>query len=50
MVDSTVSESIRTIAANYGCKILQLYEYEENEYTDTKRNANDTLRIPVHAT
>ena len=37
MDDNTVPECIRTLAATYGCKILQLfrtvlYEYEENEY------------------
>ena len=30
--DNTESECIRTAAATYGCKILQLYEYEANEY------------------
>ena len=28
--DSTVLECIRTVAAMYGCKILQLYKYEGN--------------------
>ena len=32
MEDDTASECIRTIAATYGCKILELYEYEANEY------------------
>ena len=30
--DKTASECIRTIAATYGCKILQLYEYDANVY------------------
>ena len=30
--DNTASECIRTVAATYGCKISQLYEYEANEY------------------
>ena len=30
--DNTASEYIRTLAATYGCKILQMYEYEANEY------------------
>ena len=29
--DNTVSECIRIVAATYGCKILQLCEYEANE-------------------
>ena len=29
---NTASECIRTVAAMYGCKILQPYEYEANEY------------------
>ena len=32
MEDNTASECIGTVAATYGCKILQLYEYEANEY------------------
>ena len=28
--DNTASECIRTVAAMYGCKILQLYEYNAN--------------------
>ena len=32
MEDNTASEYIRTVVATYGCKILQLYEYEANEY------------------
>ena len=32
MEDYTVSECIRTVAATYGCKILQLYEYEAKKY------------------
>ena len=49
MEDNTASECVRTVAATYGCKILQLYEYNANVY-DTIRTANDTPRIPVHAT
>ena len=30
--DNTTSECIRIIAATYGCKILQLYEGDENVY------------------
>ena len=30
--DNTASECIRTVAATYGCKILQLYEYDVNVY------------------
>ena len=29
---NTASECIRTVAATYGCKILQLCEYGEDEY------------------
>ena len=29
---NTASECIRTVAATYGCKILQLYEYDANVY------------------
>ena len=30
--DNTASECIRTVAATYGCKTLQLYEYDANVY------------------
>ena len=30
--DNTASECIRIVAATYGCKILQLYEYDANQY------------------
>ena len=30
MEDNTASECIRTVAATYGCKILQLYECDAN--------------------
>ena len=30
--DTTVSECIRTVGATYGCKILPLYEHDENVY------------------
>ena len=30
--ENTASECIRTVPATYGCKILQLYEHEANEY------------------
>ena len=30
--NNTASERIRTVAATYGCKILQLYEYDANMY------------------
>ena len=42
MEDNTASEFIRTEAATYGCKILQLY-------TNTMRTANDTLTVSVYA-
>ena len=29
MEDNTASERTRTVAATYGCRILQLYEYDE---------------------
>ena len=29
---NTRSECIRTVASTYGCKILQLYEYDANVY------------------
>ena len=32
MEDNIASECIRTVAATYGCKILQLCECEANEY------------------
>ena len=32
MEGNTASECIRTVAATYGCKILQLNECEANEY------------------
>ena len=30
--DNTESECVRTVAATYGCIILQLYEYNANVY------------------
>ena len=30
--DNTASECVRTVAATYGCKILQLYEHNANVY------------------
>ena len=32
MKHNTASECIRTVAATYGCKILQLYECDANVY------------------
>ena len=32
MEDNAASECIRNVAATYGCKILQLYEYNANMY------------------
>ena len=32
MKDNTASDCIRTLAATYGCKILQPYEYEAKGY------------------
>ena len=46
--ENTTSERICTVATRYGCKILQLYEYEVNEY-DAKQTENDTLRVPAQA-
>ena len=43
--DNTTSECVRTVAATYGCKILQLYEYDANVYGYD----NNTSRIPVRA-
>ena len=31
MEENTAMECIHTVAATYGDKLLQLYEYEENE-------------------
>ena len=31
-VDNAASECTRTVAATYGCKILQLFEYDANVY------------------
>ena len=45
MEDNTASECVRTVAATYGCKIVQLYEYDANVYGYD----NDTSRIPVRA-
>ena len=42
-------ECIRTVVAMYGCKVLQLYEYDANACLDKMRTANDAPRIPVHA-
>ena len=55
MEDNIVSECIRTVAvAMYAGKILQLNEYEANAQermsTDTKRSANESPKLPVHAT
>ena len=30
--ENTASECIRAVAATYGCKIVQLYEYDANVY------------------
>ena len=30
--DNTASECFNTVAATYGCKILQLYDYDANMY------------------
>ena len=30
--DNTTSECVPTVAVTYGCKILQLYEYDANVY------------------
>ena len=32
MEDNNASECVRIVAATYSCKILQLYEYNENVY------------------
>ena len=47
MKDNTVSQCIGTVAATYGCKILQLYECDANVY-GYDGTANDTPRIPAH--
>ena len=44
--ENIILECICTEAATYGCKILQLYEYEGMN-TDTKQSASNTPRIPV---
>ena len=46
--DNTASECIRTVAATYGCKILQLYEYDANMY-GYDANCEWPPRIPAHA-
>ena len=49
--ENTASECIRAVAATYGCKILQLYEYDANVcgYGCRMRTTNDSPRRPVHA-
>ena len=50
MQDATASKYIPTIAATYGCKISQLYEYDTSVYGRYDANcASDTQRIPAHA-
>ena len=50
MKHNTASECIRTVAATYGCNILELYEHDANvKCMDTMRTAGDTPRRPVHA-
>ena len=50
MEDDSASECVRNVATTYGSKIVQLYEYEANEYGYRKGSANDRPKIPVHAT
>ena len=45
MQDNTASECIRTVAAKYGCKILQLYEYDANVF----RSMRTATRCESHA-
>ena len=47
MEKNAASECIRAVAAKYGCKILQLYEYNANvyEYNANKTTVKTTVRI-----
>ena len=48
--DNTASECIRTVAATYGCKILQLYEYGANVYgydANCERYPNNTSSCSI---
>ena len=50
--DNTASECIRTVATMYGRKTLQFSictNMKRMSKEDMKRSANDTPRIPVHA-
>ena len=48
--DNTASECIRTVATTYGCKILQLYEYDANVYRyDANCERHPKNNQPVHA-
>ena len=44
--DKTASEFICTVAATYGCKILQLYGYEANEYDYPGRLRSKVRMVP----
>ena len=49
--DNTASERIHTVAATYGCKILQKFYNHTNTMrtcTDTMRSVNDTSGMQVH--
>ena len=49
MENNTTQECIGTVAPKYGLKTLN-YTNTMRTCTDTIRTANDTPRIPVHAT
>ena len=42
--DNTVSECIRTVAATYGCKILQLYKYEAKSGWYSKNTSSRNIK------
>ena len=47
MINYTVSEWIGTVAAKYGCKILQQYEYEANEYGYEATRKTEDYRVEI---
>ena len=42
--NNTASERIRTIAATYGCKILQLYKYDANCERPSKNTSSCSIK------
>ena len=59
MEDNTSSECIHTVAATYGCEVLQMYgirnegvriRIEVRMSADMNRSANETPILPVYAT